>query len=261
MQTTISTSFVQDSRHATKSQRFVPVQPSQLALVLADHGFSLNHLKTGHARNPERADHQTTIARYVAHDSADICSLLGDGSSLDLLVRAPHLTGAIELRLGFFRGVCANQWNAGKLLASVRVSHMGNCLETLNRAIPQLVAQRSELADAITRMSAQTVTPAQLAGLAQSVADIRMAGIDNVQRAHVSDLLRPRRAADARSDLFSVANVLQENALRFGMRYELAGAEAIRSRNMITRKVIETSATAIEMTGNIWEAAAQLLSA
>lgn len=32
---TISTSFVQDQRHATKSARFVPVQPSQLALVLA----------------------------------------------------------------------------------------------------------------------------------------------------------------------------------------------------------------------------------
>lgn len=256
----VSTSFVQDSRHATKSARFVPVQPSQLALVLADHGFSLNHLKTGKARLPERANHQTTIARYVASDSADMQRLLGYGSSLDLLVRAPHLTGSIELRLGFFRGTCANQWNAGKLLAAVRVPHMGNCLEALNQAIPQLVGQRSELADAITRMSARDVTPGELAELATRVADLRMVGVENVQSRHVTDLLRPRRTADARSDLFSVANVLQENALRFGMRYETQVGEAS-VRHLVTRKVVETSGSAIELTGGIWEAAAALLAA
>ncbi len=255
----LSTSFVQDQRHASKSARFVPVQPAQIGLVLADHGFDLGHLKTARARKPERADHQTTIARYTARDSSDLARVLGDGSKLDLLVRAPHLTGSIELRLGFFRMTCANQWNAGSLIASVRVSHMGGCLEALNRAIPELVAQRTELADSIVRMGDRVLTAGELAELAQCVADIRMAGIQHVERAHVGDLLTPRRADDRKSDLFSVANVLQENALRYGLRYETRADEAV--RHFTTRKVVETSATALEMTGSIWEAASALLAA
>lgn len=253
----LTTSYVQDQRHVSKSARFVPVQPSQIGLVLADHGFQLGHLKTSVARSAERADHQTTIARYVANDSADLIKVLGAGSSLDLLVRAPHLTGSIELRLGFFRGTCANQWNAGTLLARVKVPHFGGCLEQLNRAIPELVAQRSQLADSIGQMSDRQLSPRELAGLAQSVADLRMAGIENVQRVHVRDLLVPRRAADSRNDLFTAANVLQENLLRHGMRYEQGAGDEV--RNMTTRRVVETTGAAVELTGNIWEAAAQLL--
>jgi hypothetical protein len=251
----ITTSYIQDQAHVSKSARFVPVQPSQIGLVLADHGFGLGHLKTGHARTPERAHHQTTIARYVARDSSDLARVIGDGSTLDILVRAPHLTGAIELRLGFFRGTCANQWNAGKLLARVKVSHVAGCLEALNQAIPALVGQRDALADQITRMGNRQVTPQELATLANQVADVRLAGVEQVTSRRVTDLLRPRRGTDHGSDLFTVANVLQENALRFGMRYETA------ERNMTTRRVVETSATALEMTGSIWEQAAALLAA
>ena len=250
----ISTSFVQDQPHVTKSARFVAIQPAMFADMLADHGFTLGHLKSARARLADRAHHQTTIARYVARDSADIVRTIGDGSSLDLLVRAPHLGGAVELRLGFFRGACANQWNAGKLVASVRVPHTGNCLETLNQAIPALVAKRDGLIESIGQMGSHTVTPAQVAGLAQQVAGLRMDGIE-ATRVHVRDLLRPRRPEDhGMQDLFTVANVLQENAIRFGMRYETAAG-----RNMVTRKVVETSATAVDLTGNIWEQAAALL--
>lgn len=255
----LTSSYVQTERHASKSARFVPVQPAAIGAVLADHGFDLGHLKTSHARNPERADHQTTIARYTARDSADLARVLGDGSKLDILVRAPHLTGSIEFRVGFFRMTCANQWNAGTLLASVKIPHIGDCLEILNRSIPALVAQRTALADTITRMSARALTAGELAGLATTVADVRMAGIEHVRTRRVADLLTLRRAADSRGDLFSVANVLQENALRYGLRYEQGEGEAV--RHMTTRKVVETSGRALDMTGNIWEAAAALLAA
>lgn len=259
----LTSSYVQDQRHATKSARFVPVQPSQIGLVLADHGFELGHLKTAHARNPERADHQTTIARYTARDSADVARIIGDGSKLDILVRAPHLTGSIEIRLGWFRHTCANQWNAGSLLATFKTPHLAGCLEALNAAIPRLVAQRSALVDSIAQMSARAVTPHELVDLAHRVADLRMAGIESVSQRHVGDLLTLRRDADSRSDLFSVANVLQENALRFGMRYEQVTGEgpALATRNMRTRPVVETTGRAIELTGSIWEAASALLAA
>jgi hypothetical protein len=259
----ISTSFVQDSRHVSKSERFVPVQPSQISAVLADHGLVLNHLKSSKARLQENAHHQTTIARYVSTDSADMIRAIGNGSTLDLLVKAPHLTGCVELRLGFFRGVCANQWNAGSLVGRVKIRHTGDCLELLNRAIPALVAQRSALVAQIETMGARQLTAPELAGLAQAVADIRLDGIEHISRARIADLMRVRRPEDQRSDLFSAVNVLQENALRFGLRYETRQTvEGVRDpvvRHMATRRMIDTTATSVEMTGSIWEAAAKLL--
>lgn len=261
----VSTSFVQDSRHVSKSPRFVPVQPSQISMVLADHGLFLNHLKTGHARHEDRAHHQTTIARYVAHDSADMVRAIGAGSSLDLLVKAPHLNGAVEFRLGFFRGTCANQWNAGKLFASVRVSHFAGCLDTIDRLIPALIGRRDELIAQIGQMQARTLNAHELAQLASGVATIRLAGaqnVENISRVHTGDLLQVRRADDRRNDLFSVANVLQENALRFSMRYDLRSQNNEGrpiTRRMSTRPVMDTTASAVEMTGSIWEQAAALL--
>lgn len=250
----ISTSFVQDQAHATKSARFVPVQPAQLGLVLADHGFRLGHLKTARARLEANAHHQTTIARYVADDSQDMVRAMGDGSSLDLLIRAPHLSGAVEMRLGCFRGACANQWNAGKIIASVRVSHVGNCLEALNRAIPELVAKRAQIVETIGQMGGRTLQPIEVAELAKRVAALRMGEIE-ATRVHVRDLLKPRRREDiGATDLFTTINVLQENAIRHGLRYETPT-----ERNMTTRKIVETTASAIELTGNIWEEAAALL--
>jgi len=47
----VSTSFVQDQRHTTKSQRFSAVQPSHIAAVLDNHGFNLVHLKSAGAED------------------------------------------------------------------------------------------------------------------------------------------------------------------------------------------------------------------
>jgi len=262
MNLAITTSFVQDQRHVSKSERFVPVQPSQISDVLANHGLRLNHLKTGKARINERAHHQTTIARYVADDSQDIVKAIGQGSTLDLLVKAPHLTGCVEFRLGFFRGSCANQWNAGKLMARVKVRHTGDCLDEIDRAIPALIEQRAEMIDMIRRMQEHQVSAPELAGLARNVANIRLEGVENINQVRLTDLVQPRRLEDRQTDLFSVANVLQENALRYGIRYGInshdkRGRETV--RRMHTRPVIETTGRAVDMTGSIWEAAAELL--
>lgn len=262
MNLAITTSFVQNQRHVSKSERFVPVQPSQISDVLLGHGLRLNHLKTGKARLNERADHQTTIARYVADDSQDIVKAIGQGSTLDLLVKAPHLTGCVEFRLGFFRGSCANQWNAGKLMARVKVRHTGDCLDEIDRAIPALIAQRDEMIGTIRQMQERQVNAFELAELAKTVAGIRLDGVEDLNRVLMTDLIQPRRADDRQTDLFSVANVLQENALRYGIRYEVnshdkRGRETV--RHMHSRPVVETTGRAVDMTGSIWEAAAALL--
>jgi hypothetical protein len=254
----ITTSFVQDQKHMTKSERFVVVQPSAVAEVLKDHGFDLVGLKSGHGRKADRLDHQTTIARYRSNDNFMTDSNL----SMDIMFKIPHLTGKLEGRLGFFRGYCANQWNMGQLFETVKFAHTGNVLTELDAAIPRLVAQRQELIETIKMMQARNVTPKEIAQLAQVTAAKRLEGIENPLSVQAQDLIMPRRLEDRNIDLFSVANVLQENATRFGMRYQtqsVTNENQVITRNMITRRINENSEKAIELNASIWDAASELL--
>ncbi len=253
----VSNSFVQDQKHLTKSNRFVTIQPSAVAEVLLDHGFDLVGLKSGHGRKPDRLDYQTTVARYRSNDNFEI-----QGLNMDIMFKIPHLTGKLEARLGFFRGVCANQWNMGKLFEILKFAHTGNVLNELNASIPRLVAQRQELIETIRMMQARTVSAPELVQLAQSTANARLEGVEGIQTMHAADLIIPRRLEDRNADLFTVTNVLQENAIRFGLQYQTKSMNALNQpivRNMVSRKIQENSVKAIELNSTIWDAAATLL--
>ncbi len=258
-QSIVSKSFIQDQTHMSKSDRYVHIQPSQVAEVLKDHGFDLVGLKSGRGRVADRLDHQTTIARYRSNTD-----LLIDGLSMDIMFKIPHLTGKLEGRLGFFRGVCANQWNAGKLFEVIKFAHLGDVQNELNAAIPRLVAQRAELIDTIRLMQARTVTGLELATLAKATSESRLVGIEGAVNVQTQDLLVPRRIEDRQSDLFTVTNVLQENAMRFGLRYQTDSLNKFnvrQVRNMVSRKIQENSERAIDLNASIWDEASKLLAA
>lgn len=256
---TISTSFIQDQKHVTKSDRFQAIKPSMIAEVLDAHGFDLVHLKTGKAKTADRADFQTTVARYRSRDGFAI-----DGLSFDIIFKVPHLYGSLQGVLGLFRGTCANQLNVGTHFESVKVKHLGNPLQELDSLIPRLVAQRESLVETVKMMQSRDVTPSELIQLAQDVASIRLQGIDNVAKVEIQDLIKVRRQDDAKNDLFSCLNVIQENVLRFGLRYQITsvdqnGIQTI--RNQTARKVREESVRAIDLNASIWDAATKLLKA
>lgn len=256
----LSTSFIQNSRHVSKSDKFVVIQPSQIATVLADHGFDMVGLKTGRPKDPSRADYQTTIARYRSNSQFAI-----NGLSLDIMFKVPHLYGALEARLGFFRGTCANQWNMGQLFECLKVRHIGDALDEINNLIPRLVAQQASLIETIKLMQARNVTPEELSQLATDVAQARVAGIDNVTEIKTVDLLKPRRQDDTAQDLFTVVNVLQENATRFGIRYQTKTfnpeTNVVSIRDYTSRRINEASVKAIELNASIWDIATKLVQA
>jgi len=256
---TVSTSFVQDQKHVSKSDRFQAIKPALIAEVLDSHGFDLVHLKTGKAKSPDRQDFQTTVARYRSRDGFAI-----DGLGFDIIFKVPHLYGSLQGVLGLFRGTCANQLNVGTHFETIKVKHLGNPYQELDSLIPRLVAQRESLVDTVKMMQARDVSPSELIKLAQDVASIRLQGIDNVVKIEIADLLKVRRQDDAKNDLFSCLNVIQENIIRFGLRYQTVSQDengVQNVRNMTARKIKTESVKAIDLNASIWDAATQLIKA
>lgn len=258
--TQVSNSFVQTQKHETKSDRFQAIQPAKILEVLDGHGFDLVHLKTGKAKSPDRADFQTTVARYRSRDQFSI-----DGLGFDIIFKVPHLYGALQGVLGLFRGTCANQLNVGTHFETIKVKHVGNPYEQLNSLIPRLVAQRESLVETVRMMQARDVTPSELVQLAENIARIRLDGIDsNIVKIETASLLKVRRQDDAKNDLFSCLNVVQENIMRYGVKYQIETQDAngvTNIRNQTARKVREESVKAIELNASIWDAATKLLQA
>jgi Domain of unknown function (DUF932) len=250
-------SFVQTQKHLTKTDRFKVITPDEIRQVMDTFGFDLISLKTGRAKNPDRIDFQTTIARYRSRDQFEVL-----GCNFDIVFKVPHLYGALKGMLGMFRQVCSNGLIVGRDFDVVRVPHLERPVEELNVLIPMLVAQRTKLVEQVKAMQSTQVTKAQLAQLAETVGQIRLNGVENITRIESQDLLKPRRSEDLGSDLFTVLNVLQENALRHGIRYQTAKADengVLNYRNMNTRKVSEKSVKSIDLNASIWDAAAKLL--
>ena len=255
----VSTSFIQNSKHLSKSDRFKVIQPSMIETVLNDHGFDLVHLKTGKSKNPDRQDFQTTVARYRSRQAFEI-----DGLNMDLIFKVPHLYGKLVGVLGLFRGVCANQLNVGTHFKTVKVGHIGDPMSQLDTLIPELVAQHNQLAETVRIMQAREVNANELIQLAKDVSLARLDGVDNIQRIEYQDLLKVRRQDDVKNDLFSVLNVLQENAIRYGLRYQTTSTNEIgvtQVRNMVARPVKIESVKAIDLNASIWDVASKLIAA
>ena len=267
------TSFTQDEAHQTKSAKFVPIQPSQLAAVLADHGFDLVHLKMGRARIADRAAHQTTIARYRAKNALSIKSG-GRDLYMDLVLKVPHIYGALQAYVGTYRQICTNGLVVGHKFVSGRVAHVGDAMSQLDKLLPSLISQHDQLVDHIRLMQSRNVTPNEIAQLTKQVADLRLDGIKNVVSVQYSDLAKVRRAEDTGTDLFTVMNVLQENVMRNGFRYQTettqldtrTGMHYTVPRNNTARPVTRTKSgdtetvRSVDLNASIWDAAMNILS-
>jgi Domain of unknown function (DUF932) len=261
----ITDSFIQDQRHVTKSERFVAIQPLHIAEVLKDSGFSLVALKSGKAKSSDRASHQTTIARYRSDVELKI-----NGLHMDLVFKVPHLYGALEAFLGTFRQVCSNGLVVGtKFFEGPRIRHSTSGLSQLNKLIPAMIAKHNELVEFIQVMQSKDVNPQAVAEFVRAAAKLRLKDVKNVSEVNFNDLMRVRRDADTGSDAFTVFNVVQENLMRYGMRYAIQTVnpetQAFETRNMTTRPLLTTRAgqgesiRSVDVNASLWDLASGIL--
>jgi Domain of unknown function (DUF932) len=254
----VSASYLQDTRHAQVTDRFQVIQPASVGAALADHGFNLVACITGKGRDADKLDFQRTISRYRSNDLFAV-----EGLSLDIIYISKHLgRGCDELRLGFFRGVCANQWNVGTLFNLIKFRHTGNPLQDIQEGIAAILAQRGKLIEQIKAMQAKTLTIPEIEALAKRYAEIRLADKDNVVRVDFKKLAIVRREADAAIDLFTVANVLQENVVRYPLPYSIDAVDGQGNpyvRNMTTRRLRDSSSQLVDLNGKLFDEAMKLV--
>lgn len=254
----VSGSYMQNEKHAQVSDKFQVIQPAAVGNALAERDFKLVHCITGKGRHADKLDFQRSIARYRSTNAFEV-----NGLSLDVIYISKHLgRGCDELRLGMYRGVCANQWAVGTLFDITRFRHTGNALDDIQTGIAAVLSQRGKLIETIQKMQAKVMTVSEIEALAERFAAIRLQGKENVIKVDFRKLARVRRADDAAIDLFTVANVLQENVVRFPLPYDVTshdGQGNEYARHMTTRRLRESSSALVDLNGKLFDAAMELI--
>ena len=254
----VSGSYLQTEKHAVVSERFQVIQPAAIGAALALKGFELVSSMTGKAKHEDKRDFQTTTTRYRSKDLFQI-----EGLNLDIIHRSKHLgRGQDEIRIGFFRGACANQWAMGQLFNILKFRHTGDALDNVSQGLDGLIMQRDQLVKSIELMQNTPVSVPMALELAKRFAALRLEGMDNVLEVDFKRLLKVRRSDDQKTDLFTVSNVVQENITRIGLGYTVKSIDAVGRtsvRSMTTRAIPDNSGRLVDLTGTMFDAAMQFV--
>lgn len=257
-------SFTQDQRHESKSAKFVPIAPKWGAEILREHGYFLKSLNVGRARKIENAAHQTTIATYQNETPQAVGDIFAR-----ITLKIPHIYGAVVPFWGFLRLSCLNG-NALKLASTKlgRIPHTGDALSLFETTVAQMVGGVAEMNDSIREMMAREVSPTQVADFVREIATLRLGTGENIKNVQYQDLLKVRRATDSGRDAFTTYQVVQENLMRYGIRYQSETQDANGRpivRNVVARPItgrpgreVETGRS-VDLNASLYDTALQIL--
>ena len=222
---------------------------------LKNWGFEMIGSSTGNPNLPENRGYQKHL--MVFESDADL-SNIDDGNKFRILVQNSHDgQSAVKFYVGIFRKACANGLIAGDATNYIKVNHKGGDFKKkIVAAIADTVHQFNYTKDAIRNLQRTIPRGNTIAVFRQTVAKRLLKGKDYV----FSDkyvLTNRRREADMASDLYTIFNVIQENALSGGMTYHLRSkmvdGELKAGRIQKTQKIAPLSPRAIELNKFLWQ--------
>jgi hypothetical protein len=215
-------SYLQTDKHAIVSDKFNVVQAASVGDAMQRNGLQLVSLSTGKARHEDKANFQRTLSRYRGPKIGDENGL---PIHLDVIYDSKHMgRGVDKILLGVYRMVCTNGLFVGSNFFAHAIRHSGQTYDSLNEGIAAALDSAARLTELINRMRGVVLTPDETQAFALEA--VKLLTPENaVQVMH--RLLKRQREADNANDLWSVYNVVQENAMRgHSIGYTLAGTDA-----------------------------------
>jgi len=249
----VSGSYVQDKRFTNVSDKFNVVQPSMVGQAMSNQGLQLVSLSTGKAKQADKVDFQRTLSRYRGPE-------IGDGVFLDVVYDSKHMgRGSDRILLGIYRMICTNGLFVGMNMFKHSVRHNGETFESLDQGIAAALNAQTMVAKAVERMQKVELTFSQREVMANEAVKL-LTPSNTIEATH--RLLQPRREVDAKTDLWTTYNVIQENAMRGGINYKLPAIDMTTGiqgvREMHTRAIKANTGKDADFNQKLFEIAEQM---
>ena len=218
--------------HESRGDRYSFIPTIHVLDRLRQEGFQPFEVRQTNCRDEGKREYTKHMVR-LRHPDAPATA--GEAPEV-ILINSHDGTSSYQLLSGFFRFVCSNGLIAGDVCEDIRVRHSGNVVDDVLEGCIKVVDNLGMAQDRIDTYRGTALTGAERYLLAESSAELRWGrdetGDLNMPITSVHDLLVPRRSADARSDLWSTFNVIQENLVQGGLPGRSANGRRTRTREV-----------------------------
>ena len=224
--------------HESRSERFQPIPTIEILRGLTKEDFVPVGAKQSSSRIEGKADFTKHLIRLRRIDDGKVYNV-GDTVCEILLKNANDGTSAYELMAGLFRVRCLNSLvtQTGKV-EEIKVRHSGDVQAKVIEGTYTVLKGAEHALAAPQDWSSLRLNAEERHILAQSAHVLRFGDIEGETKTPIrpEQLLTERRTGDMASDLWTTWNVVQENAIKGGIR-AVTRDEFGRRRRMTSRAV------------------------
>lgn len=238
-------SVFQVQAHDSRSSRFAPISTIRVIEALREEGFVPCYAMQSKARDESKID----FTKHRIHLRPANYDYRKDWNEI-ILVNANDGSSSYQLSAGRFRLVCSNGLVLGDRDRSQIIYHKGQNIERDVIEGSFTVVKEFEETDRLRlEMEKMILTEAERKQLA-FLSMVMCNGTTDEFKFEPTKLLTPRRNEDTRYDLWSTFNVIQENAIKGGVKYFNNETE----RNATSREIKSISKN-MEVNRAIWNTA------
>ena len=213
--------------HESRSDRFKPIATIEILDRLREEGFEVVSATQSRTRDSSKRDYTKHMLRLRhVNDLANVTAKdkLTDTHAEIVLKNANDGSAAYQLHAGAYRTICANGLIAmTDLFDCIKVRHSGSIEKIAHNVIEgtfTVLEETNKMLGNRNDWAAINMSDEARMAFAEAAHVIRFGDSEGKVETPIkpSQLLTPRRAFDRATDLWTVYNVVQENAIKGGMR-------------------------------------------
>lgn len=239
------------SAHERMSPKYTFIPTERVLNGLLQAGFVPVDARQTHTRrnHPTYARHIVRLRRRF--ETVD----LRDAIPEVVFLNSHDGTSAYQIRLGLYRVVCTNGLIVSRgAFPAWCVSHRGDIVDEVVAGALEMSERFEQLALRVERMEGRLLAKDEQLRLAEQAMALRYPDLLGAGMAP-AQMLTCRRADDAKDDLWSVFNRIQENVLRGGLSRRSPTGRLVRSRRITSIR------EDVRLNGALWDLAEGMLEA
>jgi Domain of unknown function (DUF932) len=197
------------------STRYTFLPTGQIVTAMRAEGWKPVEARQMGVRRMEHSGFQRHMVRFQRRD---VIAEVDEFAPEVILLNSHDRTSGYQIHAGLFRFVCRNGLLvADSLIPSIHVRHTGHEVPEIIKASFQILGQLPLLAERVASFRKTLLSESTAKAFASQALELRYT---DPNRAPIrgEQLLAIRRSEDCGNDLWAVANRVQENLLRGGLR-------------------------------------------
>lgn len=212
----VAPSIFAEDKAASRSERYTYIPTIQVLRGLAREGFA--PFMVTQARTRDESNREFTKHMIRLRHADTLGEAAGETANEIILVNSHNGSSSYQMLAGVFRFVCKNGLVVGEVQEDIRIPHRGDVVDQVIEGAHRVLGDFDAIDASREAMRETPLNEAHQHAFARAALALRFEPPAHTP-APVTEaqILAPRRDEDSGSDLWSVFNRVQENAISGGL--------------------------------------------